>query len=852
MAKSSAPVGTGGYDPASLSSFSFSAAPATGPKAPAQASVAAPPSPRTRTANKSERRRSLPLASLAATAEEDVVQVKKSSRTSRHDRQQQSDLSAPASARPLYERRRNDGAMSPTLTVNTPVAPAAPSALTTHNTHNTHTLHTSRSIQSDRASQRSAASDTFSVSRLRSNSGLSLHTNSAALRRYIDYNVDGSSRLSPTRERAMSAAEPDGRTLDDRGSDAAAAASPSFGGLFSWDTVRAVLDHPVARERLWAYTRATGGTENLEFLETVEQYAKALHGVTALMAAISTKFTCVTATEPLRLPAHLAKALNTDVKHVSSSILPGLEMLFGDVDAHIKDRVLRHIYPAFARHQLGLRMKRSLGASSSSSSSACAADASFTFPGLGRAFCLTDPYRPDSPIVYASDTFAHLLGYDCAEQIPRTGRFFRGPEPTQSAKNQEQFTEELVLSRNHRDNRPFWSLVSACPLKNASGRVRFILYGLVDVTDAVKSQHDIVHALCVQPSSATAAPVSPDAPSTSAGDRRMSVFSASDMPPPPSSSRDKISKSSFFNPFSRRRKTVVAADDASSRASSRAGKASPTPSADQVSPRGAPPSLALAMPPPAPPLLPADLLATYSHFMVLQYVPGTSSDAGYDPEAVPQRRGSRYGAGIGTLPAALPAPPTSAGAVSRLKVAFSSIPMLELLGLGPAAQDAVMYHDVFAVLSELAGSPSITPVFRASVRQHVVTSEAASLELSVPASSGVPGLTGAPGALSAGLGAGLASPNTCPGAGDEFANGGSSTQRRSSLLPGARRPSRHDDDDVPSGWPGRRRRSSERPPSAAQKAREPKMQRLMSHWTPLKDVDGSVAWVILVMSPIVE
>lgn len=232
------------------------------------------------------------------------------------------------------------------------------------------------------------------------------------------------------------------------------------------------------------------------------------------MANISTTFTSVTASQPLSLPPHLSKHLNADIKHVSSSILPGLEMLFGDVDAHIKERIVRQIYPDFAKRQLTFRMKSSLGAAS-----AGAAQTPFRFEGLGQAFCLTDPYRPDNPIVYASDSFARVMGYGRSEDIPRTGRFFRGPE----LNDEDAFSEELVVTRNHRDNRPFWSLVSGCPLKTANGRVRFVLSGLVDVTDAVKTPDDIVHAL-------SAVPPTISSPSPSSGMNSASIVSTSNPP----------------------------------------------------------------------------------------------------------------------------------------------------------------------------------------------------------------------------------------------------------------------------------------------------------------------------------
>ncbi|CAK7270752.1 hypothetical protein SEPCBS119000_004247 [Sporothrix epigloea] len=344
----------------------------------------------------------------------------------------------------------------------------------------------------NRTGSNSSAEEILSLQRLRSNSGLSLHTNSSALRRYTEYNADGSTRLPPTDEHLPSDGQYGEELYSGRGNGRpGTSGTPAVPKLLSWEMVEAILKDPGSLERLVDYTRAYGGTENLVFLQKVEQYNKALHSVTALMANISTRFTCMTATEPLNLPPQLSRAFNADIKHVSSSILPGLDMLYNDVSTYVRERILRDLYPSFVQHQLAICMRSSLGADPAIT----AGNTAFRFEGLGSAFCLTDPYRPDNPVVYASDAFAQVLGYNRSEEIPRKGRFFRGPE----LDNGDSFVEDLILTQNHRNNRPFWSVVFGCPLKTASGRVRFVLSGLVDVTDATKSQTDVVRVMSTSP-----------------------------------------------------------------------------------------------------------------------------------------------------------------------------------------------------------------------------------------------------------------------------------------------------------------------------------------------------------------
>lgn len=558
-----------------------------------------------------------------------------------------------------------------------------------------------------------------------------------------------------------------------------------------------------------------------------------MHGVVALLAEISTKFTGVAATDSLSLPQPLAKPLHADIMHVSRSVLPGLEMLFGAAAAHIEDRIVHDIYPAFVKHQLSLRMKATLGAPSAR---AAQAQAPFLFPGLGHAFCLTDPYRPDNPVVYASDSFAHIIGYPRAEDIPRSGRCLSSPQMADRQDRGDEFSQEIVLNRRWWDKRPFWSHVSTCPLLSSRGHIRFALVSLVDVTNVVKSQDDILSALKYDSPACCSPGKHADGADKIGSMRRKKERPASLIIESHSSHANNAQKSprsaasssskSLFNPFSRMRRSPGCTSSAECR----------PPAADGIKNKHKAPDLGLG---PSKlgtslslVLSPDDSLPMYSRFMLLQFVPGSSRDP-HDTLASPpppmSRLNGRHDSSAHS--AAAPAPGELADG-PRLKVAFCSRSMLELLGLEPAAQDAVLYHDVFDVLSELAGSPSVTPSFRAAVQQRIAASESASLELAIPA-----GGSPAPGAFSAGLGVGLASPAGTP---EDGGDGTADNPSRRARMFSFTRSKKH---------------SSERPSGSAASERRghdpSKMQRLMSHWTPLKDGDGTIAWIALVVSPLV-
>lgn len=44
------------------------------------------------------------------------------------------------------------------------------------------------------------------------------------------------------------------------------------------------------------------------------------------------------------------------------------------------------------------------------------------------SFCVTDPQLPDNPIVYASDNFIELTGYERRQVLGRNCRFLQGPD----------------------------------------------------------------------------------------------------------------------------------------------------------------------------------------------------------------------------------------------------------------------------------------------------------------------------------------------------------------------------------------------------------------------------------------
>ncbi|KZF24989.1 hypothetical protein L228DRAFT_280268 [Xylona heveae TC161] len=89
--------------------------------------------------------------------------------------------------------------------------------------------------------------------------------------------------------------------------------------------------------------------------------------------------------------------------------------------------------------------------------------------GLAEVFCLTDPSRPDNPIIFASDEFHRTTQYGMDYVAGRNCRFLQGPK-----------------SNPRRDGSPFMNLLMLAPLCDSRGKVRYFIGAQVDVSGLVK------------------------------------------------------------------------------------------------------------------------------------------------------------------------------------------------------------------------------------------------------------------------------------------------------------------------------------------------------------------------------
>ncbi|KAM5363952.1 hypothetical protein ACJZ2D_011742 [Fusarium nematophilum] len=595
----------------------------------------------------------------------------------------------------------------------------------------------------------------FSSYRLRSNSGLSLHTNEDILRQYTDYYADGTPRVGGgsmygngnggggqwTGERLRSI---DSIASSQRSSmiftDSDGSGDLPIPDLVGRDMFDLVMSDPAASGQLWKFAASRGVGQNVDYLMKIRDYIHSLEQVVIQLSTISTSYTSITATSPISLPAPMSRALNTNIKHLTTSLIPSLENMFLESKAYVEQRIVRDIFPDFVKQQLSqcTSLALSLDAEGDSPPN--------PYPGLKGSFCLSDPSKSGSPIVFASDEFEDLTGYSRTEVISHNCRFLQGPQTDREAISRvrsaiwrnDECTELLLNFR--RDGTPFWNLLFLCPLLDATGKLRFYLGAQIDASSAADRS-----------SSRWASDNSQGEPEPEDG---LGIFK----PPPIQLSRVPRKAGGFFKSFKKMPPPPLSPPSSPRRSCDRprssagGGGLSPLPPLEKTySTRTVLKRFSTQ---------PEMLTTTYSRYMVLEHVPSYPASLG----AMPLDQEMKY-------------PP-------KLSISFFSPAMIEALDLGAGPPGGVMGKDVFDVLAEQSTLPSVTKAFKSTVRDLVVR-DGRSVSLDLALANHIP--------------------------------------RRANMT------------RVMSGDSGETGK---------------KPAKMMSHWTPLKDVDGKVKFVVLVLSPI--
>ncbi|GAV82689.1 PAS_9 domain-containing protein [Cephalotus follicularis] len=119
---------------------------------------------------------------------------------------------------------------------------------------------------------------------------------------------------------------------------------------------------------------------------------------------------------------------------------------------------------------------------------------------LGRikqSFVLTDPHLSDMPIVYASDSFLRLTGYDRHEVLGHNCRFLSGVDTDsttlykvkESIRTEKSCTVHILNYR--KDKSSFWNLLHISPVRNASGKIAYFVGVQIEVGCKNQDRHGL-------------------------------------------------------------------------------------------------------------------------------------------------------------------------------------------------------------------------------------------------------------------------------------------------------------------------------------------------------------------------
>ncbi|CAG8927139.1 unnamed protein product [Penicillium salamii] len=111
-----------------------------------------------------------------------------------------------------------------------------------------------------------------------------------------------------------------------------------------------------------------------------------------------------------------------------------------------------------------------------------------TADALAEVFCLTDPSRPDNPIIFASQEFHRTTQYGMDYVLGRNCRFLQGPKTNPNSVRR--IREALKAGRHHselflnyrRDGSPFMNLLQMAPLCDSRGNIRYFIGAQIDVS----------------------------------------------------------------------------------------------------------------------------------------------------------------------------------------------------------------------------------------------------------------------------------------------------------------------------------------------------------------------------------
>ena len=118
--------------------------------------------------------------------------------------------------------------------------------------------------------------------------------------------------------------------------------------------------------------------------------------------------------------------------------------------------------------------------------------------GTRMPMIITDPRRPDNPIVFANEAFQDLTGYARAELLGRNCRLLQGPETDRAsvARIREAVEAESALTvellNYRRDGSTFWNALYVSPVRADDGEVQFFFASQLDITERIEAERAVI------------------------------------------------------------------------------------------------------------------------------------------------------------------------------------------------------------------------------------------------------------------------------------------------------------------------------------------------------------------------
>jgi PAS domain S-box-containing protein len=114
----------------------------------------------------------------------------------------------------------------------------------------------------------------------------------------------------------------------------------------------------------------------------------------------------------------------------------------------------------------------------------------------GMAFTITDPRRPDDPLVFVNPSFERTTGYSRDEALGRNCRFLQGPDtdPADVQRIRDALKAEqpvtVTLLNYRKDGSAFWNELSLSPVYDAAGLLTHFVGIQADVTVRVLAEQE--------------------------------------------------------------------------------------------------------------------------------------------------------------------------------------------------------------------------------------------------------------------------------------------------------------------------------------------------------------------------